>query len=198
MEILKRKFSIEESNSKDIRVGDVIELPVFTAPEVTVSGAIMGGTNELHFDEQVIKDTATVYDIKGNKLYLVFDHALFKSSVDNNNECEWKNTQLCRYLEEQFKPAMNKVGIPAKKVSLLSKDELFGDNPLPFFRNGRNRVAFDKDEGYARYHWLKTPYKDKELPSGYFCRVNDNGYPYHDHAIYANCFVRPCFIIQQR
>ena len=175
---------------ENLKIGDSVELPEFTVPETTVEGA-----NELHFNEQVIKDTATVYDIKDNKLYLVFDHALFKSAVDNNNEKNWKNTQLCHYLEKHFKPAMNKAGIPAKKVSLLSKNKLFGDNPLSFFKNGKNKVAFDKAEGCTRWYWLKTPFEGAS--AAFFCFAYDNGYSGCTDASLANTFVRPCFVISK-
>ena len=187
MEILKRKFSIKEINSKDIQIGDSVELPEFTVPETTIDGI-----NKLHFDEQVIKDTATVYNIKDNKLYLVFDHALFRSAMDLNNARKWKDTQLCRYLKEHFEPAMRYKGIPVKKVSLLSKDKLFGDNPPPFFKNEKNRIAFDKDEDYSVWYWLKDI-----ASSAYFCYAGSNGISLCNDASYASIFVRPCFVIQQ-
>lgn len=175
---------------ENLKIGDSVELPEFTVPETTVEGA-----NELHFNEQVIKDTATVYDIKDNKLYLVFNHALLQSAMDLNNEIIWRNTQLHRYLKEHFKLAMNKAGIFAKKVSLLSKDKLFGDNSLPFFRNGKNRVVFDKDENNSLWHWLKTPHK--EASSAHFCYADLSGDSYYDDASDASNFVRPCFVISK-
>lgn len=173
---------------ENLKIGDSVELTEFTVPETTVEGA-----NELHFDEQAVKDSATVYDIKDNKLYLVFDHALFQSAMDLNNKTIWRNTQLHRYLKEHFKPAMNKAGIPAEKVSLLSKNKLFGNNPLPFFKNGRNRVAFDKNEDYTVWYWLKTPYK--EASSAYFCFAGSIGISDFLDASLAGNFVRPCFIV---
>lgn len=175
---------------ENLKIGDSVELPEFTVPETTVEGA-----NELHFNEQVVNDTATVYDIKDNKLYLVFDHALLQSAMDLNNEIIWRNTQLHRYLKEHFKLAMNKAGIFAKKVSLLSKDKLFGDNSLPFFRNGKNRVVFDKDENNSLWYWLKTPYEEATVE--YFYSASGIGYSDYSCASYASSFVRPCFVISK-
>lgn len=177
---------------KNLKIGDSVELPEFTVPETTVDGI-----DKLHFDEQFIKDTATVYDIKDNRLYLVFDHALFQSAMDLNNKSEWKDTQLHHYLKEHFKAAMNIAKIPAKKVSLLSKDKLFGDNPLPFFRNGKNRILFDKDEDCSVWYWLKTPYKNKITFSTDFCVAAHLGYINNDNANYTKNFVRPYFVISQ-
>lgn len=67
-------------NKENVRIGDSVVLPEFVVPETT-----MDGKKPMRFDTQIIKDVATVYDIKDGKLYLVFNHALFRSAVDNNN-----------------------------------------------------------------------------------------------------------------
>ena len=175
-------------NRENVRIGDSVVLPEFSVPET-----IMGGKNTMSFDTQTIKDVATVYDIKDGKLYLVFNHGLFESAIDNNNKKEWKDTQLCAYLEQAFAPAMEKAGIPVSEISLLSKDELSGDNQLPFFRNGKNRIAFVKDEDHTIWYWLKTPYKASS--SAGFCIANANGFSYYNNASRAHGFVRPRFVI---
>lgn len=175
-------------NRENVRIGDSVVLPEFSVPETT-----MGGENTMKFETLTIKDVATVYDIKDGKMFLVFNHGLFESAIDNNNKKEWKDTQLCAYLEQAFAPAMEKAGIPASKISLLSKDELFGDNQLPFFRNGRNRVAFDKNEDCAIWYWLKTPYKETSL--AYFYYAGSIGYSDCYGASGATSFVRPRFVI---
>ncbi len=175
-------------NRENVRIGDSVVLPEFSVPET-----IMGGKNTMSFDTQTIKDVATVYDIKDGKLYLVFNHGLFESAIDNNNEKEWKDTQLCAYLEQAFAPAMEKAGIPVSEISLLSKDELSGDNQLPFFRNGKNRIAFVKDEDHTIWYWLKTPCKAASAAS--FCVADDDGYSGYGYASDAYNFVRPRFVI---
>ena len=172
-------------NKENVRIGDSVVLQEFVVPETT-----MGGKEPMRFDTQSIKDTATVYNIKDGKLYLVFNHALFQSAMDLNNERKWEDTQLCKYLELAFKPAMEKAGIPAEEVSLLSKDEVFREERLPFFNKGKNRIAFDKDEDCSVWYWLKDV-----ASSAYFCFANDGGGSGCDGASYAGNFVRPRFVI---
>lgn len=166
-------------------IGDSIQLPEFTVPEATIDGC-----GELHFKRQTVKDTATVYSTKGSKIYFVFDHVLFKSAMDLNNAAEWKKTQLHDYLKNHFKSSMKEAGIPVSKVSLLSKDKVFGEKALPFFKDGRNRVAFTKDELQSEWYWLK------DLASAAsFCIADSNGHSGYNSASYAGSFVRPCFSV---
>ena len=172
-------------NRENVRIGDSVVLQEFVVPETT-----MGGKEPMRFDTQSIKDTATVYDIKDGKIYLVFNHALFQSAMDFNNERKWEDTQLCKYLELAFKPAMEKAGIPAEEVSLLSKDEIFGEERLPFFNKGKNRIAFSKDEDYSVWYWLKDV-----ASSARFCYAASIGISGYDGASDADLFVRPRFVI---
>lgn len=178
----------EEIDVRELNVGDSVQLPEFTVPETTIAG-----DRELLFKEQTVKDTATVYDIKDDKVYLVFDHALFSSAMDLNNATEWKKTQLHAYLRGAFRNSMKDVDIPALEVSLLSKDKVFGRNVLPFFKNGRNRIAFMKDESCLVLYWLKDV-----SSASYFCRAYGSGNAYHHDANYVSAFVRPCFTINTK
>ena len=177
----------EEIDVRELDVGDTIWLPEFTVPETTIKG-----NKELYFEEHKIKDTVTVYDIKDDKVYLIFDHALFTSAMDLNNATEWKKTQLRAYLRSTFKNAMRDVGVPVSKVSLLSKDDVFGKKALPFFKNGRNRIAFMKDDSCSIWYWLKNV-----SSASSFCCADDGGYAYCNDASHAYNFVRPCFIVKK-
>ena len=179
-----KEYEWNEIKWADLNVGDSVQLPEFTVPETTVAG-----DRELHFEEQTVKDTATVYNIKDDKVYLVFDHALFPSPMDLNTPTEWKRTQLHDYLSGAFKNFMKDVGIPVSKVSLLSKDEVFG---LPFFKNGRNRIAFIKDESESVWCWLKNV-----ASASYFCYASNYGYANCDGASTAYIFVRPCLVVKK-
>ena len=175
-------------NRKNVRIGDSVVLPDFVVPETTIAGE-----KQMRFDTQIIKDTATVYDIRDGKLYLVFNHGLFRSAVDNNNTQEWENTQLRNYLNLCFMPAMAKAEIPAEEVSLLSKEEMFGDDRLPYFNKGKNRTAFDKDEDYTIWCWLKTPYGKESTAR--FCGVDSLSADDYEIASNTTGFVRPRFVI---
>ena len=177
----------EEIDVRELDVGDTIWLPEFTVPETTIKG-----NKELYFEEHKIKDTVTVYDIKDDKVYLIFDHALFTSAMDLNNATEWKKTQLRAYLRSTFKNAMRDVGVPVSKVSLLSKDDVFGKKALPFFKNGRNRIAFMKDESESVWYWLKNATVTAD-----FCDASDRGYASYGNASVADSFVRPCLIVKK-
>ena len=177
----------EEIDVRELDVGDTIRLPEFTVPETTIKG-----NKELYFEEQTVKDTATVYNIKDGKVYLVFDHALFTSAMDWNDATELKKTQLHDYLQGVFKNSMKNARIPVAEVSLLSKDELFGEEALPFFKNGKNRIAFEKDEVYTTCYWLKnTTY------AAYFCAASVYGSAYCGIASHNYSFVRPCLVVKK-
>ena len=179
----------EEIDVRELNVGDTVQLPEFTVSETTIKG-----NKELYFEEQTVKDTATVYNIKDGKVYLVFDHALFTSAMDLNNATEWKNTQLHKYLKGAFKNSMKNAGIPVSKVSLLSKDELLGEEALPFFKNGKNRIAFEKEELYNVWYWLKCV-----ASAANFCFADSRGYAVN-HALASNAsnFVRPCLTVNTK
>ena len=183
-----KEYEWNEIKWEELDVGDTIRLPEFTVPETTIGGGI-----ELHFEEQTVKDTATVYDIKDDKVYLVFDHALFPSAMDLTGATKWENTQLYRYLSDFFADSMRDSGIHVSDVSLLSKDELFGREALPFFKNGKNRIAFIKDESRSVWYWLKNV-----SSASRFCYASDLGDAYCNAASVASSFVRPCLVVNTK
>lgn len=179
------------ANRDKVRIGDRVKLPSFTVPAVK-----MDGDEVMEFDEKNIRaDDAIVIgkDENGNFI-LIFDHCLFESAIDLNNEKRFKMTQLGQYLQSEFLRAMNGAGIPAESCGLISKDEMFGDNPLEYFKTGRNRIAFDFDEDCSRYYWLSTLY-DEEASAAYFCLASISGYSGCAGASGANYYVRPRFVI---
>ena len=89
---------------------------------------------------------------------------------------------------------MNGAGIPAESCRLISKEEMFGDNALEYFKTGRNRIAFDFDEDCSRYYWLSTLY-DEEMSAALFCLAGVDGGSAYDYASSANSCVRPRFVI---
>lgn len=180
-------------NFDNVRIGDRVKLPAFTVPAVK-----MDGEDVLAFDEKHINaDEAVVIgkDENGN-LILIFDHCLFESAIDLNNEKRFEMTQLGQYLQSEFLRAMNGAGIPAESCGLISKEEMFGDNALDYFKTGRNRIAFDFDEDYSRYYWLSTLY-DEGASAAYFCHASNDGLAGYYNASNANLYVRPRFIIHK-
>lgn len=177
-----------EENEKP-EIGDSIRLPVFTVPKVTI-----GGYRELSFDKQTVEDTATIYNIKNGKIYLVFDHVLFQSAMDLNNAAKWKDTQLCAYLCGAFKDAMRNSGIPILKVSVLSKGKCLKNS---FFREGRNRIAFAKDEISTTCYWLKSTPERGTTDKREFCAMSVYGIIYNYNSSRSDFFVRPCFVIKR-
>ena len=180
-------------NFDNVRIGDRVRLPAFTVPAVK-----MDGEEVMSFDEKHINaDEAIVIGKDENgDLILIFDHCLFESAIDLNNEKRFEMTQFGQYLQSEFLRAMNGAGIPAESCGLISKEEMFGDNALEYFKTGRNRIAFDFDEDFSRYYWLSTLY-DKEASAAYFCIVNYNGIASCHGASSANYCVRPRFIIHK-
>lgn len=183
-----RKYKWNEVVWEKLNVGDTVQLPEFTVSETTIKG-----NKELFFEEQTVKDTATVYNIKNDKIYLVFDHALFTSAMDLNNATEWKNTQLHDYLQGAFKNSMQGSDIPVSKVSLLSKGKILGEKALPFFKNGRNRIAFGDDESTTVWYWLKNTTSEE-----FFCLASSSSFATCHDASDAYTFVRPCLIVKRR
>lgn len=182
-----RKYKWNEVVWEKLNVGDTVQLPEFTVSETTIKG-----NKELYFEEHKIKDTATVYNIKDDKIYLVFNHALFKSPMDLNNATDWERTQLNDYLSGAFRNSMKDVDIPALEVSLFSKDDVFGENAFPFFKNGRNRIVFMDDEECVTCYWLKDT-----TATAYFYYGSSFGYASHGYASSANLYVRPCLIVKK-
>ena len=179
------------NNFDNVRIGDRVRLPAFTVPAVK-----MDGKKVLACDKKYINaDEAIVIGKDENgDLILIFDHCLFESAIDLNNEKRFEMTQLGQYLQSEFLRAMNGAGIPAESCGLVAKDEMFGDNPLEYFRTGRNRIAFDCDEDCSRYYWLSTLYSE-EPGAANFCNAGDIGSAYYGDASYANRCVRPRFVI---
>lgn len=181
------------NNFDNVRIGDRVRLPAFTVPAVK-----MDGEEVLAFDEKHINadDAIVIGKDENGDLILIFDHCLFESAIDLNNEKRFEMTQLGQYLQSEFLRAMNGAGIPAESCGLISKEEMFGDNALEYFKTGRNRIAFDFDEDCSRYYWLSTLY-DEEASAAYFCNASYGGYVNYNSASLANRNVRPRFIIHK-
>ena len=177
------------ANRDKVRIGDRVKLPSFTVPAVK-----MDGDEVMEFDEKNIRaDDAIVIgkDENGNFI-LIFDHCLFESAIDLNNEKRFEMTQLGQYLQSKFLRAMNGAGIPAKSCGLISKDEMFGATALEYFKAGRNRIACDFDEDCCTWYWTETV---EDARAAYFCFASHYGYAHHSSASNANAYVRPRFII---
>ena len=175
------------ANRDKVRIGDRVKLPSFTVPAVK-----MDGDEIMEFDEKNIRaDDAIVIgkDENGNFI-LIFDHCLFESAIDLNNEKRFEMTQLGQYLQSEFLRAMNGAGIPAESCGLISKYEMFGDNPIEYFKISRNRIAFD----CSRYYWLSTLY-DEEASTAYFYLAHAGGVGYCRRVSGADYYVRPRFVI---
>ena len=180
-------------NFDNVRIGDRVRLPAFTVPAVK-----MDGEKVLAFDEKYINadEAIVIGKDKNGDLILIFDHCLFESAVDLNNEKRFEMTQLGQYLQSEFLRAMNGAGIPAESCGLISKEEIFGGNALEYFKTGRNRIAFDFDEDCSRYYWLSTLY-DEEASAAYFCDAAYRGTSSTTNASIVYIYVRPRFIIHK-
>ena len=180
-------YGVFMANLDGVKVGDRVRVPGFKVPATEIDGE-----EKLNFDEiEVAGEYATVYKIEGEQISLVFDRALFKSAIDKNNTGVWEDTQLAAYLRGAFLDALRKE-TSAADCGLLRKEELWGDNALPFFRNGRNRVCFDKDEDCSVWYWTETV---EEASAAYFCIAGSSGGSDYDIASYESAYVRPRFII---
>ena len=182
-------YGVFMANLDGVKVGDRVRVPGFKVPATEIDGK-----EKLNFDEiEVAGEYATVYKIEGEQISLVFDRALFKSVIDRNNTGVWKDTQLAAYLRGAFLDALRKK-TSAADCGLLHKEELWGDNALPFFRNGRNRVCFNKDEDCSIWYWTETV---EDASAAIFCGANTYGGADYDYASYARSWVRPRFIIHK-
>ena len=182
-------YGVFMANLDGVKVGDRVRIPDFKVPAAEIDGE-----EKLNFDEiEVAGEYATVYKIEGEQISLVFDRALFKSVIDRNNTGVWEDTQLAAYLRGAFLDALRKK-TSAADCGLLHKEELWGDNALPFFRNGRNRVCFDKDEDCSIWFWTETV---EDASAAYFCTAASGGYADSHGARCENAYVRPRFIIHK-
>ena len=180
-------YSVFMENLDGVKVGDRVRVPGFKVPAIEIDG-----DKKLNFDEiEVAGEYATVYKIEGEQISLVFDRALFKSAIDRNDTGVWEDTQLAAYLRGAFLDALRKE-TSAADCGLLRKEELWGENALPFFRNGRNRVCFDKDEDYSIWYWTETV---EDASAAFFCDASSYGDSNYYGASGDNRYVRPRFVI---
>ena len=180
-------YSVFMANLDGVKVGDRVRVPGFKVPAAEIDGK-----EKLNFDEiEVAGEYATVYKIEGEQISLVFDRALFRSAIDRNDTGVWEDTQLAAYLRGAFLDALRKE-TSAADCGLLRKEELWGDNALLFFRNGRNRVCFNKNEDCSVWYWMETV---EDASAAYFCYACSIGYAHDRDASDAHCYVRPRFII---
>ena len=180
-------YSVFKENLDGVKVGDRVRVPGFKVPATEIDGE-----EKLNFDElEVAGEYATVYKIEDEQISLVFDRALFKSAIDRNNTGVWEDTQLAAYLRGAFLDVLRKK-TSAADCGLLHKEELWGDNALPFFRNGRNRVCFDKDEECSIWYWTETV---EDASAADFCLACSNGNADGTNASIVYIYVRPRFII---
>ena len=159
-------YSVFIDNLDGVKVGDRVRVPGFKVPAV---------------------------EIDGEQISLVFDRALFKSEIDRNDTGVWEDAQLAAYLRGAFLDALRKE-TSAADCGLLRKEELWGDNALPFFKNGRNRVCYDKDEDCSVWYWTETV---EDASAAYFYLATYYGSSAHYAADYAYFYVRPRFIIRK-
>lgn len=183
-------YSVFMANLDGVKVGDRVRVPGFKVPATEIDGA-----KNMSFEEISVKDEyATVYRIEGEQIQLVFDRALFQSAIDNNDTKAWPDTQLARYLRGAFLDALRKE-TSAADCGLLRKEDLWGDNE--YFKNGRNRVCFGKDEDCSVWFWTETP-ENEEARDAYFCVESSDGIATYTYASIAYLYVRPRFIILNR
>ena len=180
-------YGVFMANLDGVKVGDRVRVPATIIPATVIEGE-----EELNFAEiEVAGEYATVYDIEGEQISLVFERALFRSAIDRNDTGVWEDAQLAAYLRGAFLYALRKE-TSAADCGLLRKEELWGDNALPFFRNGRNRVCFDKDEECSIWYWLETV---EDASAAYFCGAGSRGISTYYDASDARLYVRPRFIL---
>ena len=181
-------YGVFRANLDGVKVGDRVRVPGFKVPATKIDGE-----ERLNFDElEVAGEYATVYKIEDEQISLVFDRALFKSAMDINDTGVWEDTQLAAYLRGAFLDALRKE-TSAVDCGLLRKEELWGDNALPFFINGRNRVCFDKDEDCSVWYWTETV---EDAGAAYFYLANYYGSSAHYSADYSYFYVRPRFALK--
>lgn len=184
-------FSLFMAELDAVRVGDRVRVPSFKVPAAEIDGEY-----KLNFEEiEVVGEYSTVYKIEGEQISLVFDRALLQSAIDNNNTKAWPDTQLARYLRGAFLDALKKE-TSATECGLLRKEDLWGDNALPYFQTGRNRVCFDKDEDCSVWYWTETPENEKASAADfcYACYIGDADYYGASHA---DSCVRPRFVLHR-
>ena len=180
-------YSVFMANLDGVKVGDRVRVPGFKVPAAEIDGE-----EKLNFDEiEVAGEYATVYKIEGEQISLVFDRGLFRSAIDRNDTGVWEDTQLAAYLRGAFLNALRKE-TSAADCGLLRKEEFWGDNALPFFRNGRNRVCFDNYEECSIWYWLETV---EDASAAYFCGAGSRGISTYYDASDARLYVRPRFIL---
>lgn len=198
----KKDFQKLRENGFKLNVGDKIKLS-FNLP----------GKEGLFPAVECKKESTTLIQKTEKEMLFVMDRVIFDGPVDTNNCKEYAKTELAQYLNNEVKEVLSgifkEMETPfktptVKEVRLLSVGEVFGasdykefatctDEQLKYFKKGKHRIAFDKDEDYSRWWWLSTPAKF-EFAS--FCYCNDLGNASYTSADLSNGGVRFAFLIQ--
>ena len=186
---MKRTFSPKGffKHLDDVQDGERMLLPEIVVPACEIDGMEFG-------EVKIAGENASVYDVQDGEINLVFDHVIMQSAID----CDWnktktfKDTPLGKWLSGPLADALKAAGIPVEECGLLRKEDMWGDNAKPFFKNGRNRVCFDFDEDYPVWYWAETV---EDASAAFFCFAGRGGCARCGGAGIAGRYVRPRFKI---
>ena len=174
---------------QNLTINDIFIITELQVPETVI--------NDITFPALDLKNlkVKVIDDYKGNKLCL-FDKALFYSKI-NGEDCEWKNSALCKYLSTVFTKSLENIFKCEVEINLLTKYEVFGDGEQKSnfsvypkkYKLEKDIFAFNYDTSNSSWYWLSTK---TSLSPSHFCGVTHNGNSYYD-SCYSALGVRPAF-----
>lgn len=171
---------------KDVKEGDHVLLPNFDVDGIGIDG--------VDFDPLSVREATAVVLRRGDKVKLCFDDILFDGVISNDGAIsDFEQSALGKYLSGTFADAMFDAGIPADDVTLLEKDDVFGEKAYKYFLSATRRVkSLVKNNDYTGWWWLRS-----QKSSSCFALVSCDGYAYWYYA--GNSYgVSPAFEIKNQ
>ena len=158
------------------------------------------------------KFTATVHKIFDNgEVLFMFDQCVARRQMNptNTNEGGFKNSELSKWLRNEFMPKLPgkitsrivDIGLPSYGMLFGHEDQYYKDAIMPdndeqleLMKIRRNRVAdYEDEENGCGWYWLSNATK-KEWSSTYFALCLHHGIAFSSTASFS-AGVRPYFVI---
>lgn len=177
-------------NLSNLKVEDKVILRNIDIPEFVMKSSLKNIDDFIIPNIKIEEIKATVYSVTDKKIKFVFDNCICNAPIDLASDTpKWKTSQLRQYLKQNVTKAL---GLDCK-VSLLTYEEVFGDNALEYFKSRKNRICIDLED-CVKWWWLKTLHNASAAD---FCATHGSGDSSYDGASIAYACVRPRFVIEK-
>jgi hypothetical protein len=200
------KLGIKRGQRHVVRAGDYVRMPLKVS-EVEIDGVEFG---EIDIDSTEL----TVVHVTDENIFINFEDVIQFAAMNakSTNAGGFKATTMAKYLNGHFFKESGLSDLAdilvdtddGFKITLLSKNEIFGDGgesdgynwtdlcnvPFDYFQRYKNRIKVFEDD--TKWYWLKDPSASN---STYFVYVGSTGGVGTGNASYTDGGVSPAFCI---